>query len=551
MVTDSNMSNYESTGGPDHMKKRYIQLFVIICCCFFLTACSEGTEEAADRAADGVSGSTVTGVVTSAAVSGTSVSLEKIPMEMSVSGREDEEAAVTFFVKERTEEGYRARVRVEGWYAAHPEWELCLGLEDEITEIKGAEIASREGNLYTIQGTLTETIFGDIDDEDYLIWFDIAVACPDGAHDPGICYWKREFESCPLPDKDYKVEELKREIKGRKVRLKLRLTNCSGKRMDRWTLGFITTFDIKSISGAEICFQYEWEEGDYSLCGEKGNRSLEKGESIDITMTGKCYDKGESAWYRATEVETAKETEVDWGRYGQACRAKYGKADKYLVADSVRGVDLFFVFDKKRKDSYTATVEMTNILRERDVDPQREREPGADEKTILEIAGQAGVDEKTILEIADWVELDEKTMLEIADWEICLECEDTIEEIEGAEIVSHEGNNYYIRATDKDKWISKFGMETFQVNVSYQGKIHQLGKAYLTKVRYRGENISSGEKQQELVMPENSSLYASGLIWYTYKQMYGTYRYDSDYFDSAREYKAYKERVKWGKKMGR
>ena len=513
------------------MKKRYIQFFVIICCCVLLTACSDGREEAADRAADGVSGSTVTGVVTSAAVSGTSVSgtsvsdtsvsLEKIPMEMSVSGQEDEETWVTFYVKERTEEGYRARVRVEGWEAAYPDWELCLGLEDEITEIKGAEIVSREGNLYTIQGTLTETIFGDADDEAYLIWFDIAVACPDGAHEPGICYWKREFESCPLPDKAYRVEELKRETKGREVRLKLRLTNCSGKRMDRWTLGFITTFDIKSISGAEICYQYEWEDGEYYLCGEKGNRSLEKGESVEITMTGKCY-KGESAWYSADEVETAKETEVDWGRCGQACRAKYGKADKYLVADSARGVDLFFVFDKKRKDSYTATVEMTNILRERDVDPQRERKTGSDEKT----------------------------MLEIADWEICLECEDTIEEIEGAEIVSHEGNNYYIRAVDKDKWISKFGMETFQVNVSYHGKIHQLGKAYLTKVRYRGENISSGEKQQELVMPENAS-YTSGLLWFTYKQMYGTYRYDSDYFDSAREYEAYKERVKWGKKMGR
>lgn len=509
------------------MKKRYIQFFVIICCCILLTACSDGMEEAADRAADGGAGSTVTGAVTSAAVSGTSVSEKSashkmIPIEMSVSGKEDEETEVTFFVKERTEEGYRARVRVEGWDATYPDWELCLGLEDEITEIKGAKIKSREGNLYTIQGTLTETIFGDIDDENYLIWFDIAVACPDGVHEPGICYWKREYESCPLPDKAYRVEELKREIKGRNVCLKLRLTNCSGKRMDRWTLGFLTSFDIKSISGAEICYQYEWAEGEYSLCGEKGNRSLEKGESVEITITGKCY-KGESAWYSASEVETAKETEVDWGRYGQACRAKYGKADKYLVADSARGVDLFFVFDKKRKDSYTAMVEMTNILRERDVDPQGKGE----------------------------TEFEEKTMLEISDWEICLECEDTIEEIEGAQIVSHEGNNYYIRATDKDKWISKFGMETFQVNVSYQGQIHQLGKAYLTKVRYRGENISSGEKQKELVMPENGLFYASGLIWYTYKQMYGTYQYDSDYFDSAREYEAYKERVKWGKKMGR
>ena len=45
------------------MKKRYIQFFVIICCFVLLTACSDGTEEAAERAADGVSGSAVTGTV--------------------------------------------------------------------------------------------------------------------------------------------------------------------------------------------------------------------------------------------------------------------------------------------------------------------------------------------------------------------------------------------------------------------------------------------------------------------------------------------------------
>lgn len=502
------------------MKKRYIQFFIIICICFLLTACSDGTEEAAERASGGASGSAVTGD----AVSGTSVSLEKIPLAMSVSGEADE-TDIIFFVKERTQEGYRARVRLDGWGATYPEWELCLGLEDEITEIKGAEIVSREGNLYTIRGELTETIFGDIDDEDYLIWFDIAVACPDGAHEPGICYWKREFEE--LSEKNYKVEELKRETKGRQVRLKLRLTNCSGKRMDRWTLGFLTTFDIQSVSGAEIYYQYDWADGEYRLCGEKGNRSLEKGESVEITVTGKC-EKGESAWYRADEVETAKETETDWGLYGQECRIKYGKADKYLVTDFARGVDVFFVFDKKTKDSYTATVEMTNILRERDLNPQGDGKNEFDRES----------------------EFEEIIMLEMADWEICLECEDTIEEIEGARIVSHKGNNYYIRAEDKDKWIPSFGMETFQVKVSCQGHIHQLGKAYLTKVRYRGVNVSSGEKQKDLGTLKKNSFY-EGMKWYTYKRLYGTYRYDSDYFDSQGQYAAYKERVKWGKKMGR
>ena len=55
------------------MKKGNIQLFAIICSCFFLTACGNGAEEAAERAAARGSGGNATGDVTGAAVSGSSV----------------------------------------------------------------------------------------------------------------------------------------------------------------------------------------------------------------------------------------------------------------------------------------------------------------------------------------------------------------------------------------------------------------------------------------------------------------------------------------------
>lgn len=71
---------------------------------------------------------------------------------------------------------------------------------------------------------------------------------------------------------------------------------------------------------------------------------------------------------------------------------------------------------------------------------------------------------------------------------------------------------------------------------------------YLTKVRYRGDKISSGETQQELGIPEKSFYYAAGLKWLTYKQLYGMYQYETS--DKSKR-AAYKERVKWGKKMGR
>ncbi|MCM1246609.1 MAG: hypothetical protein NC293_13280 [Roseburia sp.] len=143
-------------------------------------------------------------------------------------------------------------------------------------------------------------------------------------------------------------------------------------------------------------------------------------------------------------------------------------------------------------------------------------------------------------------------------WKMCLELEDEITAMTGAQIVSHEGNIYHIRATDKNKWISRYGMETFQVEVSCQGEIHHLGKVYLAKAKYRGKGISSGNSQKQLNMVESDLPKSFGARWRTYQDLYGegesTY-YDPDYdpedFDTKVEKYAFYERRKWGKKMGR
>ncbi len=512
---------HRKRGRSDVMKKGNIQLFAIICCCFFLTACGNGAEEAAERAAARGSGGNATGAVTSAAVSGASVSPVEIPDRWKAKGYLVD---VTFRIKERTKQGYRATVQAgygdSGGEDDYPNWELCLEMEDEITDIVGAEIESREGNLYTIRGTGENRDFYEGEDD---IRFDVEVACPNGAHEPGICYWKSELHD--VSEKDYKAEPLELERQGTVVSGKLRLINRSGESIDHWSFRISSNFQIKSVNGARICYEDGWEDEDgelwdYCFCGEGEDLSLEKGASVEISVTGECK-KGKPSWDMGI-VTAGKDTKINWGDIEQDYGAQYGKIDKYLVADSAKGVDLFLVFDRKENDGYTATAELTNILSEGDV--------------------RAGGDLET--------------MLEISDWEICLECEDTIREIEGAEIVSREGNKYYIRAADRDKWISGFGMETFQVNVSCQGQIHHLGNVYLTKVRYRGEEISSGKKQQELDIQEKDFSRASGPAWLTYQDLYeeGGPRkliYDADDFETAQEYEAYKERVKWGKEMGR
>lgn len=501
------------------MAKRKILVSLMLGICLLLTACGGAATEEEDNAAGVVTGSAVSGAAVSDATD-IAVPLEELPYKWMAKGYLMD---VTFRIKERTPEGYRGEVVIEDFMwdeIDYPNWEICLELEDEVLELSGAEIVSREGKLYTIRGTGDNR---DCFEEDEKLQFGITVRCPGGAHEPGLCYWKRE--NADVSEKNYKFEVLELAAEGTEVHGKLRFTNCSEESFNHWLVRTGFNFKIDSMSGARIFYEdgYEDEDGaiwDYSFCGEGENLSLGKGESIEVSFTGKCK-KGKPEMIGSVNVESGEDTKIDWGTIESKYGAKYGKIEKYLVADDVNGVDLFFVFDEKGKDSYTATAELTNVLEDFDISSQ-----------------------------------DDEVMLEISDWEICLECEDTIEEIEGAEITAHEGNVYHIRAEDKNKWIPCYGMETFQVKVSCQGQIHHLGKVYLEKTRYRGEGISSEDKQQELNINEKDLAEAAGPRWLTYQALYeeGGVRkfiYDSEDFETSEEYEAYEERVKWGKKMGR
>lgn len=506
------------------MDRRKILVSIIICTCMALTACGGSATEGDNETVGGVSGSAVSGTAVSDA-SDVTVPPEKVPDKWKARGYLMNAA---FRIKERTPEGYRGEVVISDpdvYETDYPNWEICLELEDEIVETSGAEIVSREGELYTIRGTGDNR---DCFEDTEKLRFEITVRCPGGAHEPGLCYWKRK--NADVPDKNYKFEVLELEAEKKEVHGKLRFTNCSEESFDHWIVRTGSNFKIESVSGARIFYEdgyedYEDEEGeiwDYSLCGEGENLSLAKGESIEISFMGKCK-KGKPEIGGAVIVESGQDTQINWGVIENNYGAKYGKIEKYLVADSVNSVDLFFVFDEKGEDSYTATAELTNLLDEYEFSPEKYEDS----------------------ELTEW--------LEISDWEICLECEDTIEEIEGAEITAHEGNVYHIRAADKDKWIPCCGMETFQVKVSCQEQIHHLGKVYLAKARYRGEGISSEDKQKELDIDEKDLAEATGVQWLGYQDFYEEdgVVYDSDDFDTLEEYTAYEERVKWGKKMGR
>lgn len=83
------------------------------------------------------------------------------------------------------------------------------------------------------------------------------------------------------------------------------------------------------------------------------------------------------------------------------------------------------------------------------------------ERTVNGYRATVEIDEFwSYIRASNWeicLELEDECTLAIADRVICLECEDTIEKIEGAEIIVHEGNVYLIRAADKNKWIRPDG----------------------------------------------------------------------------------------------
>lgn len=572
------------------MSKRKRIFSLIICICVLLTACSEATTEADNNAAAGISGSAISeSVVSGSAISGSAVSGSAVSGEMTVSGISvsdtisatvrpeglpDEWMAkgymmdVTFRIKERTANGYRATVEIDEFSSHIPgsNWEICLELEDEIIGLSGAEVVSHKGILYTIRGTGKNRDMGIYDDR-CRIRFDIAVRCPEGAHEPGICYLTRD--DVGVSEKNYKFEVLELQEDGTEVHGTMRFTNCSKKSLEYWEIEIGANFQMKLQDGARIydedvhrverkeelgdadvydgeyywaAFYNDFRGGEkiwvYDICGEGEKCSLRKGESVDIPFTGKRVG-GKPKVSPEKDVSAGKDTDIHWAGIERKYGAKYGKIDKYLVADAVNGIDLFFVFDEKGKDSYTATAELTNILQKSDIFPE------------------AIDDTRTIDD--DWEEIEAERKYEIADWEICLECEDTIEEIEGAEIIAHEGNVYLIRAADKNRWLRRYGLETFRVKVSCEGGIHPLGKVYLVRAQCRGKGISSEDMQKELEINEEDLADATGPRWYTYPDLYGDWKnayYNSEnnlvgYFLSQEEEDAFYRRRKWGIKMGR
>lgn len=496
------------------MKKKRIGLIFSVLvlggACMGLTACGGEFVGRNDNSTGVVSKGAVSGeAVSPQAVSGSGVSGDRKRSKMYA--KTPENLTVSFKIMEKTEQGYRARVKISPEEDGLWDWELYLELEDEITEITGAEIVSHEGNRYIIRGTEGNRDIKIYEDG----YFDVSVSCQDQIHEPEVCYLTRQEDY--MGKQDYECKTTNVERTGDSVKGRLVLANLSEKKAGKWLLHLETYgMKINSLEGARIVWEEEDEEGSehyYDICGEDSRQDLGAGERMEIAFTAEAQ-KEKAGVGKEFEIFKQVDTEIDWGYYEMEYGARYGKMDRYLVGDSVKGVDLFFVFEEKNKDSYRATAELTNVMQD-----------------------------------------------SIADWEICLECEDEIEEISGAEIVSHEGKEYRIRAKDRKKWIPSYGMVTFQVKVSCTGKIHPLGKVYLAKARFQDGEAKTEDGRKEIRIRAKDLKEAAGPCWLPYDILYEKDQsatnkywertYDLDDFETYEEYKAYVDRNEWGKKMGR
>lgn len=509
--------------------KSFTALF--LSACMFLTACGGNLTQNNNTASEGA--------VSGSAVSGQSISESVVPRKMTAKtpyDYEDQNAAV-FTVKESTSQEYRAEVSVRTEVEDTGEipqfhWELYLDLADEIKEISGATILSHEGTRYIIRGEIPHHSPDDGLDEEWVEFkasFEITVAYQGSIHKPKLCFFSKKLY--PLSDKKYDCQLMDLETKGDAMTGRIRLVNRSGEKIPGWELSIDSNFEITALDDSHAYSEMQYCMDDdhkkawkQQICSTTGNLDLEAGETKEIAFTGICHTKKPALeesilyeQYEADDDETWYELEDIYG-------GSYGKMDQYLLADTVFGMDLFFVFDKKEKDSYTATAELTNVVPCGYIHSE-ESEDDNDE------------------------EFDEGDA--IADWEIYLECEDSIESITGAEIVSHEGNVYHIRAEDPDKWISPFSFTTFQVKVSCPEGIHPLGKTYLTRAKIQNTYDSdTSVKEKEFTVNKNLLKKAAGTRWLSYYEIYSLW-FDPDGLDYDEEYDGFLERQKWGEKMGR
>lgn len=444
-----------------------------------------------------------------------------------------------FIIKESSSREYQAEISlqvntIDIGQQSQVHWELYMEFADEIKEISGASILSHEGTHYIIRGAPPKHSSDDgrnADDLVFKISFGITASFKEQIHEPKFCFFSKKLEPVSPRKYDCQCTFLKKD--GDVVTGTICLTNCSSKKITGWELIFNSNFQITSLKNGYAGYgseHYTYDEKKdlwtLTIYAKGQDMDLAAGETIKISFVGTCPDgqqpKIDNKFYDAFELYQTKDvSDTDtWAVMERQYGADYAKMETYLVADTVWGTNLLFVFDEKTPESYTATAELTNIV--------PHHSPGSEDEEDLNQS--------------------------IADWEIYLECEDTIESISGAEIVSHEGNVYCIRTTDPAHWISPYSFTTFQVKVSCPGGIHPLGNTYLKHARIRsGYGSDVTERERTFSFDKDSFQKATGTRWLSYNDLYDPY-FETDYFSSDAfngEWEGFEERQKWGKKMGR
>ncbi len=510
---------------------------MLLTLCLFLTACG-GTTRTANQHSPSVSEPAVSGN----AVSESAVKENIIPTSLHAKTPYGNDAVFT--IKEYDSQKYRAEVSLSaeeedsGTLPTY-HWELYLDMADEITEISGAAILSHEGTRYRIQGTYprhSDDNGWDDDRFEFKISFEITVSYRGQIHEPNFCFFSKEMKE--VSDKKFDCGFLNLKKDGKTVTGKIRLTNHSKEKIPGWELVFDTNFRIKSLDEQYIHDEYEcymdddkermWQQ---TVCANDGNLDLKPGETKIISFTGTCPADKPRIRTKKDDIGLSQQREADdyntWQPLERNHGGSYTKMEQYLVADTVFGMDVFFVFEEKKTDSYTATAELTNVLAYGSLHSNNDFEEDSEEN----YEGAS-----------------------IADWEIYLECEDTIESITGARIVSHEGNVYHIRAEDSDQWIAPFSFTTFQVKVSCPEGIHPLGKTYLVRAKVRGDGLDSYSTvtEQNFSIDKSTFPKATGTRWLPYYDLYDPW-FETDWFEDeyTGEWEGFEERQKWGKKMGR
>lgn len=531
------------------MKKSILYLTLLLITNLCVTACGgSSVNENPSPSSPAVQDSSVS----ESAISENQQDKNTIPSEIAIKNPYYDESEATFIIKNRNSQEYQAEINLcvdHNNAGDQPEinWELYLEMADEIKEISGATIISHEGTHYIIRGKEQKHSPDSESDEyhdEFIVSFNITASYQKQIHEPDFCFFSKELWS--IPEKKYDCQFISLKKDGKKLNGIIRLSNRSEKKLTGWELKMDCNFKLTSLDGnyASYGFEYYTDHNEdrlwcQNICGIGKNFDLNAGETKEISFTGLCpADKPKLDDDFLLLQQYDADEEKTWGILERRYGSRYGKMDKYLTADTVWGTDLLFVFDEKREDGYTATAELTNIF-------PIPLPPYEDWDEDLDV---------------DWDNQYDDGMYfkSIADWEIYLECADTIEGITGAEIVSHEGNVYCIRAADPNQWIDPYSFTTFQVKVSCPAGIHPLGKSYLkrakTRLKYDSDSTeyNSAEEEQEFSFDKDDFQYASGPKWLSYYELYDPL-FDPDYFESPfiDESKNFHKRQAWGKKMGR